>query len=89
VMFPRVHVRVLTLFLIFPLILRVPALVMLGYWFVLQVLGGVPQLTGGSEAGVAFWAHVGGFVTGLVVALALRGRTVRPAIERRGGVRAR
>ncbi|MDO8845015.1 rhomboid family intramembrane serine protease [Methylicorpusculum sp.] len=44
----------------------VPAAFMLGYWFLLQVLSGLPAL-GGSTGGVAFWAHVGGFVTGLVL----------------------
>ena len=49
--------------------LRVPAILVLGHWFLLQVLGGLPQLSGGSEAGVAFAAHVGGFVAGGLVAL--------------------
>jgi hypothetical protein len=44
----------------------VPAYFMLGYWFALQLVGGLPQL-GGSSAGVAFWAHVGGFVAGAVL----------------------
>lgn len=73
VRFPFAPVRVLTLLVIFFVVLRVPALVMLGYWFVLQLLGGLPQLAG-SSAGVAFWAHVGGFVTGALIALAVRAR---------------
>jgi membrane associated rhomboid family serine protease len=44
----------------------VPAFLMLGYWFVIQVLGGIPALA--SEAGgVAFWAHVGGFLAGVAL----------------------
>lgn len=44
-----------------------PAIGMLGYWFFLQIAGGLPALqsTGG---GVAFWAHIGGFLAGLVLA---------------------
>jgi rhomboid family protein len=42
----------------------VPAYLMLGYWFLLQLLGG--SLTQG-EGGVAFWAHVGGFLAGGVL----------------------
>ncbi len=49
----------------------VPAYVMLGYWFLLQVLGGLPTL-GGEGAGVAFWAHVGGFAAGAVLVLLFR-----------------
>ena len=51
--------------------IAVPAYFMLGYWFVLQVLGGLPSL-GGEGAGVAFWAHVGGFVAGAVLVLVFR-----------------
>ena len=41
---------------------------MLGYWFLLQVLGGLPALAGaGSGGGVAFLAHAGGFVAGAVL----------------------
>jgi membrane associated rhomboid family serine protease len=52
----------------------VPAIYMLGYWFVLQLLSGLPRLAGGQMGGVAFWAHVGGFVAGLALALPLRQR---------------
>lgn len=44
----------------------IPAAYMLGYWFFIQVLSGLPAL-GGSTGGVAFWAHVGGFLAGLVL----------------------
>ena len=40
--------------------------IMLGYWFVLQLLQGLPAL-GSTQGGVAFWAHIGGFVSGLVL----------------------
>ena len=50
----------------------VPAVLMLGYWFVIQVLGGIPALA--SEAGgVAFWAHVGGFLAGVLYTLVALG----------------
>jgi membrane associated rhomboid family serine protease len=68
VRFPRVPVRVLAILLIFITTFRVPALVVIGLWFVLQVLGGLPQL-GAHAAGVAFWAHIGGFVAGAAIAL--------------------
>jgi len=53
----------------------VPAYLMLVYWFLLQLLGGLPALGGAADqGGVAFFAHVGGFVTGLVLVKAfLRG----------------
>jgi membrane associated rhomboid family serine protease len=64
VMFPRA--RVITLiFFVFPVAL--PAVVVLGSWFVLQLFSGVGQLgTHVNGSGVAYWAHIGGFVFGYV-----------------------
>jgi membrane associated rhomboid family serine protease len=72
VLFPHVPVRVLVVLIIFLTTVTVPAVLMLGLWFALQLISGLPQLTGGAETEVAFWAHVGGFVAGVVVALAMR-----------------
>src|SRR5262245_33481919 len=53
--------------------IRVPAWLMLGLWFAVQVVSGLGGLNGASEAGgVAFFAHIGGFITGLVLALVVR-----------------
>jgi membrane associated rhomboid family serine protease len=67
-LFPTGTVRVLV-FVGLPLIFAVPALLMLGLWFVTQFLAGVASLEGAGEAtgGVAFWAHVGGFVAGVIL----------------------
>lgn len=46
--------------------IAVPAIAMLGYWFILQVAQGVPAL-GSQAGGVAFWAHAGGFLAGLIL----------------------
>ena len=46
--------------------IAVPAVFMLGYWFLLQILGGLPAL-GSNAGGVAFWAHIGGFLAGLAL----------------------
>lgn len=58
------HVRVFTLVPLgfFVTSIALPAWAMLGYWVLLQVVGGL----GAQEAGVAFWAHVGGFVAGVI-----------------------
>ena len=66
-LYPRVLVRTL----IPPFfIVNMRAWFMLGWWFLWQILGGLPQLTAVNpevSGGVAFWAHVGGFVAGLVL----------------------
>jgi len=62
------HGRVLTLIpiLIFPWFVRLPAWLFLGFWFVTQVLSGLYSL-GGHTAGIAWWAHVGGFLAGMIL----------------------
>ncbi len=54
---------------------QVSALVMLGFWFLLQFLAGIGALTAGTAqtSGVAVWAHIGGFVAGAVIGLLVRG----------------
>ena len=64
VLYPRVRVHVLVVLVIFITRIVVPAYLMLGYWFLLQILGG--GLASG-EGGVAFWAHAGGFVAGALL----------------------
>lgn len=65
-LFPRARVHMLVIFGFFVTTVSVPAIFMLGYWFLLQILAGLPAL-GSSGGGVAFWAHAGGFLTGLVL----------------------
>jgi len=74
-LFPKAKVDVLFIFIVFFKIWPIPAWIMLGVWFALQLTSGV-----GSDAsvgGVAYWAHVGGFVIGLALTL--------PVWLRRGG----
>lgn len=52
----------------------VPAIVVLGLWFVLQLFSGVASLGASDGGGVAFWAHIGGFVFGVLVGLLFKGR---------------
>jgi membrane associated rhomboid family serine protease len=62
------HVRVFTLLPLgfFLTSVALPAWVMLGYWFLIQFVSGLTAF-GGEGGGVAFWAHVGGFVAGVVL----------------------
>jgi membrane associated rhomboid family serine protease len=70
-LYPRVHVYVLIILGFYVTTVAVPAMLMLGYWFVLQLVGGFGSLTA-EGGGVAFWAHVGGFVAGAVLVLVFR-----------------
>lgn len=62
ILYPTVQVHMLVVLVVFITRIVVPAYLMLGYWFLLQLLQGTATL--GSTRGVAFWAHVGGFIAG-------------------------
>jgi len=65
-LFPRARVNTLIFLGFYITTIAVPAVFMLGYWFLLQLLGGLPAL-GEARGGVAFWAHVGGFLAGVIL----------------------
>ncbi len=75
-MFPSAHVRTILFIGPFITIPRIPALLLIGFWFLTQIVSGIAALNAqtAQAAGVAFWAHIGGFVAGLVLAMFLRGR---------------
>jgi membrane associated rhomboid family serine protease len=77
VCFPRSRVFVGILLLIYMEVIALPAVLVLGFWFVVQLFNGVAMIGTSSAAmagGVAWWAHIGGFVTGLVLTPLLRQR---------------
>lgn len=82
VLFPRARVLTLVPIFIFIYIVEVPAVVFLGLWFFIQLLSGLATV-GEKVAfeGVAWWAHIGGFATGiLTLPLFTRRRSQRPAV---------
>jgi membrane associated rhomboid family serine protease len=67
-LYPRVRVNMLFIIFIIIRIIPLPAWLVLLWWFFLQLVTGLPQLNQlDSQGGVAVWAHVGGFVAGLVL----------------------
>ncbi len=76
-LFPRARVDILFIFIIFFRIFTVPAWGMLGVWFGLQLMNGL--LSDAAAGGVAYWAHAGGFIVGLVLTLPLWLRRGGPA----------
>jgi membrane associated rhomboid family serine protease len=67
VTFPRDRIRALIFFLIFFRVTYIPAVVLIGFWFLMQVLnfGAVADVRTG---GVAYLAHIGGFIFGAITA---------------------
>jgi membrane associated rhomboid family serine protease len=65
-LFPRARVNTLIFLGFYITTIAVPAIFMLGYWFLIQLLSGLPAL-GSAKGGVAFWAHIGGFLAGVLL----------------------
>ncbi len=76
-MFPKARIDVLIIIVIFFRIVPIPAWLVLGVWFAIQLFWGASPPT--ADSGVAYWAHAGGFLAGIVLAL--------PLWLRRGGPR--
>ncbi|NQU11559.1 rhomboid family intramembrane serine protease [bacterium] len=76
-LYPRARVLVLIPILIFLKFVRVPAVLLLVVWFLMQLLSGWATLDQGQGGGVAFWAHIGGFVAGLALIPLFKRRGVR------------
>jgi membrane associated rhomboid family serine protease len=72
-MFPQGTVRVMQ----GQRVIQVPALMMIGFWIVLQLISGFGSLGAADTGGVAYMAHIGGFAAGLVLAFLFRGNTLQ------------
>ena len=64
VLYPKAKVLTL-IFYGWPIIIPIPAVIFLGFWFFMQWLYGLFDVSGG----VAYWAHIGGFIAGIILAL--------------------
>ncbi len=73
-LFPQSNVLTLVVFGFFWRFLRVPAVVVLGFWIVVQILNGLGSF--GAAGGVAWFAHIGGFFAGMLLLVVLRPRTL-------------
>ena len=69
-LYPRVRVHMLIFLGFFVTTVAVPAILMLGYWFAVQLISGLA--TAGATGGVAVWAHVGGFLAGAALIYVFR-----------------
>jgi rhomboid family protein len=74
VLFPGARILSLVFLGFFYQLIEVPAVLVLGFWFALQLVDGIASLgLAGAEGGVAFFAHIGGFVAGAAIGLLVRG----------------
>jgi membrane associated rhomboid family serine protease len=80
-LFPRARVDVLFIIIILIRVIPVPAWLVLGFWFAIQILSGAATPT--DAGGVAYWAHAGGFAAGFLMTLPLWLRLGGPAFWNR------
>ncbi len=87
VLYPKVRVHMLVIFGFYVTTWAVPAAYMLGYWFLIQLLGGATRLGSAPAGGTAFWAHVGGFAAGMALIFVFRNPALlaRHPFHGRGG----
>ena len=81
VLYPRVHVHMFVMIIFRSF--AVPAFLMLGYWIVVQFMG-VYSSAGSTGGGVAFWAHIGGFVAGALLIFIFKNETLLAQHQYRG-----
>jgi membrane associated rhomboid family serine protease len=74
ILFPRSRIASLVPILFIFTIVEIPAVLFLVFWFVSQLYSGWFSIQGGGESGIAWWAHIGGFVFGLIMVLIFRRR---------------
>ena len=80
VLFPRARIVAMFLIVFWPVFFQVPAWVYLGVWFLIQFFSGtLASAAGVQAAGIAWWAHIGGFATGLLTFWAFLSREPRAA----------
>ena len=80
VLHPKSRIRVLIFLGFFITTLRVNAFIFLGLWIVMQVFSGVASIANTAQtSGVAYWAHIGGFVFGLIAGFLMLTKSRRPS----------
>ncbi|MDP6924264.1 MAG: rhomboid family intramembrane serine protease [Candidatus Scalindua sp.] len=83
VTFPRARVTTIIPIFIFIQIIELPAVIVLGFWILIQFFSGTASSTASASGGVAWWAHVGGFVSGIILFYIIRILFVRKPVRRR------
>ncbi len=67
VLYPRSVIRAIVFWFLLPVPVEIPAGIFILLWFVYQLVMGMISITGGVPTGVAFWAHIGGFLAGIAL----------------------
>ena len=76
-LFPKARIRTVLILLVFVRVVSVPAVVLLGYWILIQILSGMTEFESLTPTGIAWFAHVGGFGAGFILIMMMRKRRGR------------
>jgi membrane associated rhomboid family serine protease len=76
ILFPRSRIASLVPILFIFTIIEIPAVLFLVFWFVSQLYSGLFAIRGGGDSGIAWWAHIGGFLFGVIMVFFFRKKTV-------------
>jgi len=71
-LFPRARIRTLLILGIFIQIVRIPAIMMLGYWILIQVVIAFAEFGLRTGSGIAWFAHIGGFIAGFFLIMVMK-----------------
>ena len=74
VLFPKARIRTLLILVVFIQVVRIPAVIVLGYWILIQVLSGFSEFGSRTGGGIAWFAHIGGFLAGLILITIMKKR---------------
>jgi membrane associated rhomboid family serine protease len=81
-LFPKARIKTLLFLGIFFQIIHVPAIIMLGYWILIQILSAYAEYGSKTGAGIAWFAHIGGIVAGLVLIVVMKKRGRRRYLKK-------
>jgi len=71
-LFPKARIKTALILLVFVQVVSIPAVILLGYWILIQILSGMTEFGSLTRTGIAWFAHVGGFVAGLILVIMMR-----------------
>lgn len=81
-LFPKVRIKTILILFVFIKIVYIPTIIILGYWILIQILSGLAEYDSKTGGGIAWFAHIGGFVAGLVLIVMMKKRKRGRYIER-------
>lgn len=76
-LFPKARIRTLIVLFVFIHVINIPAVYLLAYWILIQVLSGITEFGSQAQGGIAWFAHVGGFVAGFILVIMMKKRRAK------------